>query len=187
MLRNQFIVRTVIVVILGVLFVYGAIWQAGNCPAEEVKKRSWLRIVLAVFCTIISAWAIVCAVADISSMPFPVKMLPEAYTTYPQCSIIRPSSVHQVWGPPTIQQFSFFSFLNGAIMFFAIACYLFFYERSNSKWWAKTLKVLNFVLAYTILTNLTFVYFDLWEFLPLLVCASLLAFNILIVGKFGYR
>lgn len=72
-------------------------------------------------------------------------------------------------------------------MFFAIACYLFFYERSNSKWWAKTLKVLNFVLAYTILTNLTFVYFDLWEFLPLLVCASLLAFNILIVGKFGYR
>lgn len=75
MLRNQFIVRTVIVVILGVLFVYGAIWQAGNCPAEEVKKRSWLRIVLAVFCTIISAWAIVCAVADISSMPFPVKII----------------------------------------------------------------------------------------------------------------
>lgn len=187
MLMSQFIVRTILTVIFGVLFVYGAIWQAGDRPAEGVKKRSWPRIALAVFCTAFSVLSVVIAVAAIHYMEFPVKMLPDTYSTYPQSSIIRPSSVHQVWGAPTMQQFSFFSSLNGAIMLFAIACYLFFYERSNSKRWAKVLKVLNFVLAYAILTNLTFVYFDLWEFLPLLVCASLLTFNILIVRKFGYR
>lgn len=183
MLRDQFIVRTILTVVLGVLFVCGAIWQAGNCPAEEKGTRGVLRTSMAIICTGISLVYWIYVIGSLQFIEFPTQMLPEPYTPY---TIIREYGVNPVWGAPTYEQFLFFSCLSGAILSLAIAFYLFFYRKSNSKIWAKVLKVFNFVLVYGMMANLNFIYFDIWEFLRLFIYAIFLVFNLLVVRKFGY-
>lgn len=183
MLRDQFIVRTILTVVLGVLFVCGAIWQAGNRPAEKKGTRGVLSTSMAIICTGISLVGVIGVIGSLQLIEFPMQMLPESYTPY---TIIRKYGVNQVWGFPTYEQLMFFSCLSAAILFLAIAFYLFFYRKSNSKMWAKVLKVINFVLVYGMMANLNFIYFDIWEFLRLLFYALILIFNLWIVKELGY-
>lgn len=181
MLRDQFIVRTILTVVLGVLFVCGAIWQAGNRPAEKKGTRGVLSTSMAIICTGISLVYWICVIGCL--MEYPTQVLPESYTPY---SIVRKYGVNQVWEAPTYEQFRIFRCLLAAILFLAIAFYLFFYRKSNSKMWAKVLKVFNFVLVYGMMANLNFIYFDIWEFLRLLFYALILIFNLWIVKELGY-
>lgn len=183
MLRDQFIVRTILTVVLGVLFVCGAIWQAGNRPADKKGTRGVLSTSMAIICIGISLVGVIGVIGSLQLIEFPTQMLPESYTPY---TIIRKYDVNQVWGFPTYEQLMFFSILSVAILFLAIAFYLFFYRKSNSKIWAKVLKVFNFVLVYAIIVNLKFIYFDIWEFLLLFIYAIFLVFNLWVVRKFGY-
>lgn len=144
MLKDQLILKTILIVVFGVLFVCGAIWQARNCPAEGKGKRGVLRTSVAIICAVISLLYLINVNGLFHFMEYPSQMLPEPWSHY---IIYRKYDVPQIWGAPTNVQFTFFSCLSASLLFLAIAFYLFFYRKSNSKIWAKVLKVFNFVLV----------------------------------------
>ena len=121
MLREQFIAKTIIMAILGVLLVYAAIAQAESHPITNDKKRSPIRVIFAIVCALITVFYACVAINSIVFMAFPTEMLPQPITPN---TIYRHTSVQQIWGAATLDQITFFSALTVAILFLAISCYL---------------------------------------------------------------
>lgn len=160
MLKDQFIVRTILTVLLGVFFVYCAIRYAGNRPTYSAVKRGKFQIALSVLSVVVSGIYVVLSVTAYHCIDFSSQSISMYYPT-----------------PPTDWWSIFFNCLSCAITSFAIACYLFFYKRSNTKIWAKVLKVFNFALAYV-----TLAYIDSASIFSF----PLMALNVWGVKKCGY-
>ena len=170
MFKGQFIFRMILTAVCTVLFVYGAIWQARNHPVEKTKKRGVLRLAIAVLFAVLSL-----VFAAIAVMVIQDPHISAALNKFGTQGLVY-----------TSQQFAFLRALQCAIVFLIIACYLFFFKKSNSKIWASVFKIYNLLLAFIVLMIVSCISFDFWGLFVLLYSGSFLAINIWIVNKYGY-
>lgn len=172
--KTDFYVRILYTVLFGIAFCY-LMYYLGkkNCAENPLKKRHTLRIIGIIFITF---GALLCILAGIgignlNDYSFPTTPLPQPITNH---MIIRSSHQHLYHGYPTYMQSTIISCLNMAIIVIALGLYMFAFRRSETTMGRKTLKVVAYFVMFMVTTSaVDFHYYDIWEFIPLIIITAI--------------
>ena len=164
MLQEQFLYRLLLIVALGFVYIRTMMKMGLYQPAEEQKKYTIMKVIGYIF-LLLALFEGVMGIYLITQVQHPSEM------SIPPISpdgIIRMSD--PIWGYVTTQQQYVVTFIVNTMISLGLGAYFLFYQKSNSTWWKKILKILFGLLFYGFYLKATdFHYFDIWEFLPLLL------------------
>lgn len=162
MIYSHFIARLILCLIAGLLFIAALRHLAISNPDKELpanNKYRWIGIVFYSLCVI----QLIAFIYFFSQIQYP---LTTAEPIIPRDGIVRNSSVHIVWGYATPMQSFAFTFFIGIFACFGFAQYFLKFKPSPSKWWAKVLKFIGYVIVWMLYVNSTdFHYFDTTEWI----------------------
>ena len=165
MLQEQFYYRLLLIVAFGFIYVQTMMKMAQYKPAENSKSKNVVMKIIGGFFILLAIFFAVGGVYLITQVHHPTKMI------LPPISpdgIIRLKD--PVWGYVTTPQSQVVLLFSYTMIMLGIGAYFFLYRKSISKWWKKVLKFLFGVLLYSFyFTATNFHYFDIWEFLPLIL------------------
>lgn len=176
MLEDQFYMRLLLQMAVGVIYVLAYMNMAKRNPMELTPKR---HIVLKVFSGVFAIIGIIMGVAGIyaiTQISFPSESIEPPITSD---MIVRTSDETMYWGYATALQHQTISLISGVFEFFALSAYCFLFKESQSKWYSKVGKVLFCILFYGLYASATnFHYFDVYEWIAPIVFAIMAFFAI---------
>lgn len=174
MLQEQFYFRILLIIVLGVVYVWTMVKMAQYKPNELANQRN---IIMKVFGGLFLLLGIVEAglgVYFLTQVTHPSEMLIPLISPD---GIYRSSSSTVYWGYVTAPQRQVILMITNAMTSIGWAAYFLFFKRSSSKWWKKILKFLFGSLLYAFyIKSSDFHYFDIWELLPLIFYISMVIF-----------
>jgi hypothetical protein len=161
MLQNQFFMRLILLMAVGIVYVKAYMNMAKRNSKETGPERHRFLRILGVF------WAFMAVVMGglgvymITQIDFPY----EAIGPYISPNmIVRTSDKTMYWGYATFPQSQCFSMISGVFEFLALSAYCFMFKSSHSKWYSKVGKIGFCILFYMFYASATnFHYFDLYE------------------------
>lgn len=161
MLQDQFYMRLMLHMILGIVYIFAYINMAKrNSKEVEPERHLILKIIgsiFAVFGVLLGVFGIYC----ITQMTYPE----QANGPYISPNmIIRSPYETMYWGYATFEQSQCISMIGGFFEGFALSAYCFMFKSSHSKWYTKIGKIVFCILFYGFYASATdFHYFDLYE------------------------
>lgn len=161
MLQDQFYMRLMLHMILGIVYIFAYINMAKrNSKEVESERHLILKItgsIFAVFGVLLGVFGIYC----ITQMTYPE----QANGPYISPNmIIRSPYETMYWGYATFEQSQCISMIGGFFEGFALSAYCFMFKSSHSKWYTKIGKIVFCILFYGFYASATdFHYFDLYE------------------------
>lgn len=163
MLQNQFYIRLILLIAVGVLFVTAFMNMAKRNSKEiEPERHVVLKIFGAVF-AIIGVIMGVIGVYLVSQITYPQEAIGPDIS---QNMIFRHLSQKMYWGYATMPQLQCINMITNLFGCFALSAYCFLYRSSHSKWYAKIGKIVFCVLFYMFYFSATdFHYFDFYEWM----------------------
>lgn len=161
MLQDQFYMRLMLHMILGIVYIFAYINMAKrNSKEVEPERHLILKITGSIFAVFGVLWGIF-GIYCITQMTFPE----QANGPYISPNmIIRSSYETMYWGYATFEQSQCISMIGGFFEGFALSAYCFMFKSSHSKWYTKIGKIVFCILFYMFYASATdFHYFDLYE------------------------
>ena len=163
MLQNQFYLRLILLIAVGILFVKAFMNMARRNSKEIEPQRHIVLKIFGAFFAVIGVIMGIIGVYSITQITFPQEAI-EPYIS--QNMILRPSSQKMYWGYATMPQLHCINMITNFFWMFALSAYCFFYRSSHSKWYAKIGKIVFCVLFYMFYFSATdFHYFDFYEWM----------------------
>ena len=161
MLEDQFYIRLLLQMAVGVVYILAYLNMAKRNSMEVVPKRHLaLKIIGGV-------WAVLGIIMGIAGIYAATRI------TFPQTSIESPITANMIvrttdkcmyWGYATIEQSQTISLISGVFEMFALSAYCFMFKASKSKWYSKVGKVFFCIFFYGLYASATnFHYFDTYE------------------------
>lgn len=163
MFEEQFYIRLILNVIVGVMFAYALYKMAkhNNQEATTLSHKAmhvfgWIFIGLSILCLCICIYYL-------TLVDFPQQL--RGPFIGPN-TIIRSTSAVFYWGYPTLIQNSTLTMVLATFDFLGIGAYFLYFKSSHSKWWKKIFKFFVVLLLYAFMASATnFHYFDFPEFI----------------------
>lgn len=151
MLKEQFYIRLILNIIIGIMFAYALVKMAGHNNHEQGQKShkifhvfGWIFIGLSVIC-------LAACVFGLTLVDFPN-------------TIVRSSSTSFYGGYPTMIQKSVLTSAMETFGNLGFGGYFLYFKSSNSSWWKKVLKFFTVIFLYAFMVSATnFHYFDFPE------------------------
>ena len=164
MLQEQFYYRLLLIVAFGFIYVQTMMKMALYKPVAGTKKYLAMKIVGGIF-ILLALFEGAMGIYLLTQVQHPTEMI---FPPIPPDGIIR--LYDPVWGYVTTPQWQVASLISNTMTSLGWGTYFFFYRKSQSKWWNKIFKFLYAVLLYGFYLKATdFHYFDIWEWLPLIL------------------
>ena len=162
MTEEQFYIRLILNVIVGIMFAYALYKMAKHnnqettpMPHKVMHVIGWIFIGLSVLC-------LCTCIYNLTLVDFPQQLIGPFFGPN---TIIRSSSAVFYWGYPTLIQNSTLTMAMGTFDVLGIGAYFLYFKSSHSKWWKKVLKFFVVLLLYAFMASATnFHYFDFPEF-----------------------
>ena len=163
MFEEQFYIRLILNVIVGIMFAYALYKMAKHnnqettpLPHKSIHVFGWIFIGVSIICLCVCVYYI-------TLVDFPQQLRGPFIGSN---TIIRSTSAVLYWGYPTLIQNSTLTMALATFDFLGIGAYFLYFKSSHSKWWKKVLKFFVVLLLYVFMASATnFHYFDLPEFL----------------------
>ena len=163
MFEDQFYIRLILNVIVGVMFAYALYKMAkhNNQEATTLSHKAmhlfgWIFIGLSILCLGICIYYL-------TLVDFPQQLRDPFIGPN---TIIRSTYAVFYWGYPTLIQNSTLTMALATFDFLGIGAYFLYFKSSYSKWWKKVLKFFVVLLLYAFMASATnFHYFDFPEFI----------------------
>lgn len=158
MTENQFVLRLLLTIIVGIAFSSVMARMAVRNSSPSTRTKLGFKIIGGVF-------ILLGIVSGFIALFTPVEH--SSTTLAAMTRIVRPSTSHLYWGYPTPSQNVILSNLMNLFIMFAYGIYFWRFRKSSVVWWKKMLKVLSMIVMTLLMfssTNLH--YFDWWELLP---------------------
>lgn len=163
MFKEQFYIRLILNVIVGVMFAY-ALYKMAKHNNQEATTLS--HKVMHVFGCIFIGLSILClcvCIYYLTLVDFPQQLIGPFIGPN---TIIRSTSAVFYWGYPTLIQSSTLTMALATFDFLGFGAYFMYFKSSHSKWWKKVLKFFVVLCLYAFMASATnFHYFDFPEFL----------------------
>lgn len=163
MFEEQFYIRLILNVIVGVMFAY-ALYKMAKHNNQEATTLShkvmhvfgWIFIGLSILCLCVCIYYL-------TIVDFPQQLIGPFIGPN---TIIRSTSAVFYWGYPTLIQSSTLTMALATFDFLGFGAYFMYFKSSHSKWWKKVLKFFVVLCLYAFMASATnFHYFDFPEFL----------------------
>ncbi|MBO4753243.1 MAG: hypothetical protein J5543_01475 [Bacteroidales bacterium] len=167
MLKEQLIMRLLLIVIVGIVYVRTMLKMAIYKNCETTKQKHVVLKVLGGLSLLVCVIAAFSGIYLLTQMEYPSEPITFSYT-----ASVRPSSSKIVWGYPTSLQIQAIMMFNNIFTGLGLAAYCFCFKSSNTTLWKKIMKFLCGVFLFGLFCSATdFHYFDLQEWvIPILYC-----------------
>ncbi len=162
MFKEQFYIRLILNIIVGMMFAF-ALYKMAKHNNQETSPMP--HKIMHVFGWIFIGLSIVClctCIYYLTIVDFPHQLRGPFIG---HSAIVRSTSAVFYWGYPTLIQNSVLTMALAIFDFLGISAYFMYFKSSNSKWWEKVLKFFVVLLLYALMASSTnFHYFDFPEF-----------------------
>lgn len=167
MIQLHFIKRLMLLIAVGIVYVYAYTKMAKRASKELVPERHRIIRVIGGIFAVLSVFFAVLSIFYFTKITFPEHSIEPSISSN---SIIRPDDRIMFWGYPTPVQHQCISMFLAVFEFLALSAYCFMFKSSHSKWYTKIGKIVFCILFYIFYVSATdFHYFDLYEwFVPAL-------------------
>lgn len=161
MLKEQFYLRLILILVVGVVLVKASMNMAKRNSKEIEPERHLILKIIGGFLAFMAILAGFVGVFLISQISFPQEAIGPYISAH---MYVRPSYQTMYWGYATIPQSQCISMITNAFVYMALSAYCFMYKSSHSKWHSKLAKVIFCMLYIAFFASATdFHYFDLSE------------------------
>ena len=161
MLQDQFYMRLILLIAVGIVYVKAFMNMAKRNSKETKPERHPILKVLGFMAASLGVLMGVGGVYLITQITFPQEAIGPHISPN---MIVRPSYKTMYWGYATMAQSQSISLISGVFEGFALSAYCFLYKSSHSKWYTKIGKVIFCILFFMLYASATdFHYFDIYE------------------------
>ena len=174
MLQEHFIMRLMLLIAVGIVYVKAYMNMAKRNSKETEAQRHIILKILGAFWAIIAVVMGCLGVYMITQITFPQEAIGPYISTN---MIIRTSDQIMYWGYATLEQSLCISMISGAFEFLSLSAYCFMFKSSGSKWLTKIGKIFFCILFYIFYASATdFHYFDFHEWIAPILFAIMAFF-----------
>lgn len=160
MTKEDFYLRLVLNVLVGVMYVYALYRMAGHTDLNEPPTKKTLTKVLGYFFVVLGITFSIAAISFMLNISYPSEAL-KGYD-----AIVRPSSAYLYWGYPTAPQNFVLTAILSSLLMFGLGVYCLAYRKTANSWWSKTGQFgLGFLLSTVMYSATNLHYFDVYEFI----------------------
>ena len=161
MLKDQFFMRLMLVIAVGIVYVKAYMNMAKRNSKETEHERHLVLKIFGGIWTFLGVLMGVIGVYLITQITFPQEAIGPYISPY---MIVRSTDQTMYWGYATMRQSQCISLISGFFEAFALSAYCFLYKSSHSKWYTKVGKIVFCILFYMFYASATdFHFFDLYE------------------------
>lgn len=167
MLKDQLIMRLLLIVVFGIIYVRTMLKMAVYKNCETTKQKHIVLKVLGGLSLLGCVSAAFSGIYLLTQIDYPSEPI-----TFSHKASVRPSSSTIIWGYPTSFQNQVIMMFNNIFTGLGLAAYCFCFKSSNTTMWKKILKFLGGVFLLGLFCSATdFHYFDMQEWvIPILFC-----------------
>lgn len=161
MLQDQFYMRLMLLIAVGIVYVKAYMNMAKRNSKENEPERHLILKILGGFWAVMAVIMGCMGVYMITQISFPQEAIGPFISPN---MIVRSSYQTMYWGYATFPQSQCLSVISGVFEFLALSAYCFLFKSSRSKWYGKLGKIVFCILFYMFFASATdFHYFDLYE------------------------
>jgi len=162
MLEEQFYIRLMLNIVVGIMFAYALFKMAKHDNQEQTTQPHKILHIIGWIFVGISVICLCTCIFYLINVDFPDKVIGPFIGSN---TIVRPSSSIFYWGYPTMIQNSVLTMAMSTFDSLGIGGYFLYFKSSKSKWWKKILKFFAVLFLYAFMASATnFHYFDTFEF-----------------------
>lgn len=160
MTESDFIGRLIMIVIMGLLFIFAFLNRASYNVADKRGKTPLFGKVLGWILCVLSVLQLAGSIFWLLRIDFPTDSL----IAINRNSIIRPPSVSLIWGYPTSQQLFSLNMFTGFFACLAFGLYFLKFKKSNTKVIGKIGKFSLYLVAWVLFVSSSDIhYLDFWD------------------------